>query len=292
MKKKKLLPLKLILGMSMIFSFTGCVDQSAGIRKKEETPRIVATSVAVCEILEQLNLDLVGIPKTSSYTVPERYSEATVVGSPMGPDMEIIKSLQPTDVIGPSSLEADLSSQYEAIGVNTTFINLKSVEGMFEGIRQLGEKYDRVYEANLLLEDYTSFIEAYQEENKIDVSPRVLILMGLPGAYVVATEESYVGNLVSLAGGINVFSDEVEEFISVNTEALSKTDPDMILLTAHALPDSVEEMFKKEFSENNIWKHFRAVQEEKVVYLDYNLFGMSASFDYKEALKNLQTVLY
>lgn len=56
----------------------------------------------------------------------------------MGPDMEIIKSLASTDVIGLSSLEADLTVKYEAINVLATFIDLKRVGGMFEGIEALG----------------------------------------------------------------------------------------------------------------------------------------------------------
>ena len=32
------------------------------------------------------------------------------------------------------------------------------------------------------------------------------ILMGLPGSYIIATENSYVGSLVELAGGENVYA--------------------------------------------------------------------------------------
>ena len=39
-------------------------------------------------------------------------------------------------------------------------------------------------------------------ENK--KKPKVLILMGLPGSYMAASEKSYVGNLVKLAGGENI----------------------------------------------------------------------------------------
>ena len=71
-----------------------------------------------------------------------------------------------------------------------------------------------------------------------------------------------------------------------------KKDPDMILRTAHAMPDDVKEMFKKDFAENDIWKHFRAVKENKVYDLDYKKFGMSAKFNYKEALDDLEDLFY
>ena len=50
--------------------------------------------------------------------------------------------------------------------------------------------------------------------------------------------------------------------------------------------------FKKDFAENDIWKHFRAVKEGKVYDLDYKKFGMSAKFNYKEALNDLDKLFY
>src|SRR5699024_5623149 len=74
----------------------------------EEPPEtdgnIIATPVALVEIMDQLELDLVGIP-TSYKNLPKRYSDATEVGMAMDPDMEIVKSLQPTDVLSVTTLD-------------------------------------------------------------------------------------------------------------------------------------------------------------------------------------------
>lgn len=123
-------------------------------------------------------------------------------------------------------------------------------------------------------------------------APTVLILMGVPGSYIVATENSYVGSLVALAGGKNVYAGEEADFVNVNTEDMLARDPDIILRTAHALPDQVMEMFAEEFEQNDIWKHFRAVQEGEVYDLDSSKFGMSAEFNYPEALEDLRVILY
>ena len=44
-------------------------------------------------------------------------------------------------------------------------------------------------------------------------------------------------------------------------------------------------MFAKEFAENDIWKHFDAVQNGKVYDLDNTLFNMSANFNYRNAFR-------
>ena len=123
-------------------------------------------------------------------------------------------------------------------------------------------------------------------------APKVLILMGLPGSYIIATENSYVGSLVELAGGENVYAGTDQEFLTVNTEDMKTKEPDVILCAAHALPDQVMEMFQEDFQTNDIWQHFEAVQNDRVYYLSYELFGMSATFRYPEALEELQPMLY
>ena len=80
--------------------------------------------------------------------------------------------------------------------------------------------------------------------------------------------------------------------MTANTEDMQTKDPDIILRAAHALPNEVKEMFAKEFETNDVWKHFRAVQEGKVYDLDSSLFNMSANFSYSDALEVLQPLLY
>ncbi len=51
-------------------------------------------------------------------------------------------------------------------------------------------------------------------------------------------------------------------------------------------------MTEKDFEENDIWKHFDAVKDGRVYDLTYEYFGMSARFNYPEALDELQPILF
>ena len=62
------------------------VDESS-----DET--VIASSVAVVQILDALGIPMVGVP-TSSYELPESVADATRIGSAMSPDMEVIASLE------------------------------------------------------------------------------------------------------------------------------------------------------------------------------------------------------
>ncbi|MDR1588694.1 MAG: heme ABC transporter substrate-binding protein IsdE [Oscillospiraceae bacterium] len=256
----------------------------------EDTYRLVATSRAAVDICDRLGLRLVGRPALEG--LPERYSDLPETGSPMQPDFEAIRLLEPTEVVGPDTLESDLATGFENAGIPATFLNLRSVEGLYESVGYLGEKYGAAEKADALIAEYRSARAELEAKKEGRSGPRVLILMGLPGAYIECTPSSYAGSLVELCGGTSVVTDPVEDFVSWNTEALLELDPDVIVRTAHALPELVQEMFAKEFEENDIWKHFRAVQEGRVYDLDYTVFGMSANFRWPEAFDELGEIFY
>ena len=293
MKLKKIL--SLVLAGVMALSVTGCVNQhpeETSSTNESSEIRLVATSPAVAQICNRLNLDLVGICQSTS-DLPERYDGVTTVGMAMNPDLEIIKSLDPDYILSPATLQNDLQPKYASIGVSSLFLNLKSVEGMYASIEGLGKKFGREEEAAVMLEEFDSFMTEFAEKNAGKESPKVLVLMGLPGSYIIATDNSYVGSLVKLAGGTNVYGDgDGQEFLFANTEDMKTKEPDVILRAAHGLPDEARKMFAEEFATNDIWQHFKAVQEGRVYDLDSDLFNMSANFSYEEALKALQPMLY
>lgn len=298
---KKLRLAAVLTAVLMTAYLCSCVDQhpeenssaESGNVTSADDLRIAATSPAVADICDKLDIDLVGVCTSTISTIPDRYKDAEKLGTAMNPDTEILASLDLDWVLSPSSLQSDLQPKYAAIKTKSAFLNLKSVDGMYKSIEELGEMFGRQEQAKKLVDEYESFMEEYKSKNEGKESPKVLVLMGLPGSYIVATDNSYVGSLVKLSGGTNVYGDGGgQEFLNANTEDMETKDPDIIVRCAHALPDEVVEMFNEEFSTNDIWKHFRAVQEGKVYDLSYEYFGMSAGFDYPQALDELQPVLY
>lgn len=288
---------KILFGASLslsLLSLTGCVDQTnAGNSNSTsvQEERLIATSFSAITICDMLELDLIAVPDTT-HELPSRYNNLPTVGTSMSPDFEIIASLAPTNVIGPDTLRESIEPKLDAVNVDSLFLNLRSVEGLYDSVGVLGEKYDSQKLAEQIIEGYEQTIEKFNSEREGFESPTVLILMGFPGSFCEATPTSYVGNLVELAGGINVVEDDSDDFVSWNTEELAKLNPDYILYTSHAIPDLVADMFEKEFSTNDIWKHFTAVQEGRIIELDPSLFHMSANFSWAEGVEFLQELFY
>ncbi|MFF2484003.1 heme ABC transporter substrate-binding protein IsdE [Paenibacillus sp. NPDC058071] len=253
--------------------------------------RIVATTVAATQIMDMLGIDLVGVP-TSVKTLPSRYDGVTRVGSPMSPDMELVKSLKPTEVLSVTTLKYELEPVFENAKVPASFLDLTSLDSMRKEIETLGERFGKQEKAAEIVKAFDATLEHVRQATEGKEKPTVLILLGVPGSYLVATEHSYIGDLVRLLGGVNIVQDSKVEFLASNTEYLHKSNPDVILRAAHGMPDEVVKMFDEEFRKNDIWKHFKAVQTGQVYDLEESLFGTTANLAVGEALEALLPMLY
>lgn len=292
MRKRKVLCLVCMLLMLM----TGCASSPSNAPDTEQKNdiTIAATSVAICEILDALEYDNVIAVPESSGQLPERYKNADTIGSPMNPDLELIKNVNPQLVLSPQSLEASLAEQYSAAGISSAFLDLSSVQGMYNAIDSLGELLGKEAEAEEIRKEYEEFLASYAEgelENN-----QCLILMCFPdGYYLIATEKSYVGNLVELAGGENVYSDykgDENGIVSINPEDMIQKNPDKIFVFAHYNEESAFEYMKNEFATNSTWQYFEAVKNGEIYYLPSELFGMSATFEWMDALEYLYPAFY
>ena len=288
---KKILCLISILMVT--FSVIGCSSSKVDSSKEQATSKdekqvVVATSVAITEILDRLGVEVSGVPQTS-YKLPESAKGATEVGSPMNPDMEIIKSLNPTDVICVDTLGSDFEKQFEENNINADFYNLSNVDGLKETIAALGEKFNKQDKANEILDEIKEVENKVNSNKKSD--DKILVLFGAPGSVMVATDKSYIGNLVELAGGNNIFSNATSSFTQINLEEIIKLNPDKILVMTHAVPEAAKKSVEEELSKD-LWKNVNAVKNNDITYLENGYFGMSANLQIVEAVEKLGDILY
>ncbi|MFZ7757482.1 heme ABC transporter substrate-binding protein IsdE [Bacillus thuringiensis] len=292
MRVKKIV--SVLMAIILLMSIAGCSSpkkETAKQIKSESKERVVATTVAVTEIMDALEVDLVGVP-TSSKTLPKRYKGLPEVGNPMSPDMEKVKSLKPSEVLSVTTLEYELKPVIDGVGMKANFLDLTSLKNMQSSISDLGKKYGREKQAEAVVTKLDKKVASIQKEVKGKKEPTVLILLGVPGSYLVATEHSYIGDLVKQLGGKNIVQGEQVEYLASNTEYLKKADPDIILRAAHGMPAEVVKMFDKEFKTNDIWKHFAAVKNNRVYDLEERLFGTTGNLAAIEALDELKKMMY
>ena len=259
--------------------------------EEENGKRVIMDSVALAQVANVLDIKLAAVPTTKLGRMPKRYDNTVQIGLPMNPNMEVIKSINPSIVYAPDSLQDWIKEGFEKNKIPYKFVDIRSVNGLYAITEDLAKEFGKTEKFKELKKEHDEFFAKFNEKIANKKKPKVLVLMGLPGSYMAATEKSYVGNLVKLAGGENIIKG-TEEFKNLNIETALSDKPDFILRTAHAMPDNVNEMFKKEFENNKSWSHFDAVKNNKVVDLDSSMFGMTATYDYQKGLESLYSIFY
>lgn len=281
----------------LLVLLTGCSQSSKhtkgdNVDQQGNAYRIVPTTVALTMTLDKLDIPIVGKPTTYK-TLPKRYKDVPEVGQPMQPSVEAVKQVNPTHVLSVSTIKDEMKPFYKQLNMKGYYYDYDSLDGMEKSITQLGHQFNRESKAKALNQHINSVKKDIQDKAaKQKKYPKVLILMGVPGSYLVATDKSYIGDLVKIAGGENVIKDTSKQYISSNTENLVNVDPDIILRLPHGMPDEVKKMFQKEFKQNDIWKHFKAVKEDRVYDLEEIPFGITANVDADDAMKQLYDVFY
>lgn len=279
-----------IMTLSMIScSYNNSEEKSIAVGTGEEV--VVATSVAVTEILDALGVKVSGVP-TTSYELPENTEGAVEIGNPMSPDLEIIKSLNPTVVVSVDTLGSDYMNLFTENNIPSEFVSLESLDGLKETIITLGERFEKNDEAKALIEEIEGKELEVKEKAEALEDTEVLVLFAAPGSTMIATSKSYIGSLVEIVGGKNIIEDNSTSFTTYNKEDLSMLNPDKILVMVHALPEETKAALESEMASDVAWQNINAVKEGNVIYLDNEYFGMSANLKVIEGLDMLSDIVH
>ena len=210
----------------------------------------------------------------------------------MSPDLEIIKSLNPTVVVSVDTLGSDYMNLFIENNIPSEFVSLESLDGLKEAIISLGERFDKDDEATALINEIQAKELEVQEKAASLEDTDVLVLFAAPGSTMIATSKSYIGSLVELVGGKNIIEDNSTSFTTYNKEDLAMLNPDKILVMVHALPEETKAALEAEMATDSAWQNIDAVKEGNVVYLDSEYFGMSANLKVIEGLDMLSDIVH
>lgn len=300
---------KIAVCVVLMFSlFTGCSsnsqqtinDTSQNIQNdivvNDENIKISVASVAISQILAEMDQEIVGRP-TTKLALPERYLEVEEIGSSFSPDFEKVLAVGTELLIGDSLFKEKIDATAKQYGIDTFYIDTSTYESFLFGIDELGKKIGKEEEATNII---AKFQEPLNNLKNINKDLKVAIIFGTSESNMLATEDTYVGSLIKALGLKNVVTEitgstslgsEVNEtnssYVNLNLEQLIQNKPDVILRFGHGNIEEANRAFEKLFNENPAWKNLEAVKNGKIYDLDPNIFGSSANNHVDEALMQL-----
>lgn len=305
MKVKNLLSMMLVAGMMLVGCQNGgqAVDQSTENPQpdqavQEETPaeaiKVVSATVSATNVLAELDAEVVGVP-TTSQPLPAQYADLPEVGQAMSPDLEIVASLEPDLFVMDSNFQASVEESLSQYGLNTFFFETGSYSDFTNSIKQLGVEINREDEAKKLVSGIEASVTKALEK-KGDNSPTVAVIFGAGENFMLATDTSYLGDLVKTLGATNITSklegDMSSAYVQFSLEQILAENPDYVLRFAHGNIEETAKMFDAAFDSNEAYQQLDAVKNGKVYDLDPTIFNVSANLEITTAIETLGEIFY
>ncbi len=232
--------------------------------------RVVSIAPSVTEILFRLGLDdeIVGVSTFCNY--PPKAKAKEKAGTFSQPSIEKIVFLKPDIVFATGLEQASIVDDLRRLGMKVFVSDPASFKELFSSIREIAKLIHREQKAELLIRQMEERIERINDKVKLIPQAKrlsVFIEIGVD-PLMTAGSGSFVGELISLAGGINIASDLPRSYSYFSSEQVLERNPDCIILGyMNKNPDALK------IGSRLGWGNIAAVKNNRIYRdIDPNLF--------------------
>ena len=194
--------------------------------------RIISSSPGITETLFAMGLGprVVGVTIYCNY--PEEAKKITRIGTLLKPDVEAILALHPDLVVvqkQPNHLPEELAR------LHVTFVEVQSqnLDAIYAGARLIGKATNTSAAAERMVQSMQAEMQAIAKLAAGRPRPTVAFIVGhTPGrleGLIAGAGASYFTDLITAAGGTNVFADAIVPYPRISLESILSRNPDVIL---------------------------------------------------------------
>jgi iron complex transport system substrate-binding protein len=223
-----------------------------------EPQRIVSLAPNHTEILYALGLGERVVGVTEYCNFPPEAADKTKVGDFINIDLEQVVGLEPDLVLATTMHMAEAVPALQERGVVVFVLDPQSVVAVMDTVTKIGQITGQVDQAEELVASMQARIDAVKETVGDSPRPKVFWELG-PELYTVGPD-TFVDDLIVLAGGENVAADADSPWPQLSVEAIILKDPDVIVLADHNYGQTAEMV-----QERPGWQDLRAVQEGNII---------------------------
>ena len=233
---------------------------------EKESLRVVSLAPSTTEILFSLGLDeeIVGVSSFCNY--PKEAQEKEKIGTFSQPNIEKILSLR-SDIIFCTGLEqASVIGKLKRLNLEVYVSDPSNTKELFVSIKEMARLTNREKNGDMLINEMKKGIASIQSKVKLipeEERPRVFIEFW-NDPLMSAGRDSFIDELIRLAGGINIAHDTTKAYSYFSPEQVVKRDPDCIILAYMVNEDAA-----KAIRERLGWKEILAVKNNRI-YNDIN----------------------
>ncbi|MCB2305140.1 ABC transporter substrate-binding protein [Clostridium estertheticum] len=231
---------------------------------EKEPKRIIAIAPNITEGIYALGkgTSLVGRSDYDNY--PAKANKVTSVGGLLKPNIEKIVELKPDVVIASTHFDKDVIKKLEDLNIKVVVLyGEENFTGVYNTMTELGQIVNASDKAVTIISSMKKKVADVQIKVKGAKKPTVYYVAGFgKSGDFTAGKDTFIGNMIDMAGGENVAKDVVGWKYSV--EKLVEKNPDVLICSK--LYDS-----KKGIEATNGYKDLKAVKNGKLLEVDENI---------------------
>ncbi|MCB2359458.1 ABC transporter substrate-binding protein [Clostridium estertheticum] len=233
---------------------------------EKEPKRIIAIAPNITEGIYALGkgTSLVGRSDYDDY--PAKANKVTSVGGLLKPNIEKIVELKPDVVIASTHFDKDVIKKLEGLNIKVVVIyGEENFAGVYDTMSKLGQIVNASDKALLIISDMQKKVADVTKKVKGAKKPTVYYVAGFgKSGDFTAGKDTFIGNMIDMAGGENAAKDVVGWKYSV--EKLVEKNPDVLICSK--LYDS-----KKGIEATSGYKDLKAVKSGKLLEVDENIIA-------------------
>ena len=234
--------------------------------------RVISMVPAQTEIVAILAGPQALVARTAWDTDP-RLAHLPSIGNALTPSVEWIAARRPDLVIAwPDAQSRDVVQRLDAIGVPVYASSVESVAEIRSMIQRLGLLVGQRARADSLLRVIDDSLNAVRTSVSGLPVQRVLYLLSSDPP-MIAGPGTFVDDLITIAGGTNVFADMRQLWPQVSLEEIVRRQPDVIIRPSDAALDDPLAGLRG----RPAWRDLRAVQEGRVHAVDPDLYNRAGA---------------
>jgi len=199
----------------------------------EPPKRIVSLSPNLTEILYGVGAfdRVVGVSDYCTY--PPEVSKLPSVGGWHNPSLERLTAMRPDLVIVDDGQAPFVEDKFRQLGLNLMIVRNQSIQEIYGAIAQIGGATGHAAEAAKLVEATRQGLARVEAKTaRLPKTPIVLIVDRTPGTLrdlYAATDNSFLAELVTIAGGRIASRAVARGYAKLNKEDLLAANPEVIL---------------------------------------------------------------
>jgi len=192
--------------------------------------RVVSLAPSLTEIAYAVHCGRELVADTTFDDYPTAAKKLPHVADLSHVDLEALAKIRPTAVVALHDQEKEGAEIAERLGVTVTYLPNRGIGDLYADIAGVGkacksEAYAAALSSMLRVKIAALAAKAERDQTK----PRVLFLLGLPG--FTAGKNSYLDDLIRMAGGVNVAGNIDQPYPDLSGEAIVAMQPDVIVVS-------------------------------------------------------------